>query len=103
MAVQISPSIIAVGKFVIHIVVIAAAFVVLSLVALGLNIFAHWLQSLEKLPDLIVDTVFLLEYFVFAVDVISFVIVALVEAKSLISEIARIHTSKAGSARPRYG
>ena len=41
MAVQFSPSIIAVGKFVIHIVVIAAAFVVLSLVALGLNIFAH--------------------------------------------------------------
>jgi hypothetical protein len=69
-------------------------FVVVLLVALGLNQFAGWLDSLDKLPEWIIKSVYIIESALFVIDIIVFSIVILIEAWSLICEVWAIHKGR---------
>ena len=89
-------SLVAIGKFLIHVFAAALGFVVVVLVALGLSKFGHWLEALDELPELIVAIVYGLEWFLFGIDTICFIIVIVIEAWSLVVEIWNIHKEQTG-------
>jgi hypothetical protein len=65
-------SIVAIGKFLLHVIAVGIAFVVVFLVTLGLNYFATWLEGLNTLPDFFITAIYWLEWFLFVIDVICF-------------------------------
>ena len=60
-------------NFVIHIAVGTFLFVLIAMVALGLALFVEWLAS-KHMPSLLLQTVTLLEYALFAADVMAFAV-----------------------------
>ncbi len=76
------------GEFTAHVLIATVLFCIVSLAAVGLNFFVHWLEILG-LPQYITVAGPFLEYFVFTVDVAVFISYVLREAWRMIKRIFR--------------
>jgi len=76
-----------VGIFVFHIGVGTLLFILVSLAAVLLHLFIDWLAYI-KMPIYIIYPCGLLEYFVFALDFVCYIVYCIAEAHMLLRAIA---------------
>ena len=75
-------------EFFAHILTASAIFVIIAIAAAGLSVFIHWLQHVFGLDSIIVGVLKLLEYAIFFIDVILFVVwIAVSGYRALIKEL----------------